>query len=76
VLKKEAEVYQAQGEYYDPVATTAAYLELRDRDKAFLWLNKAHDAHGLLFIKARREFDGVRNDPRYSDLLRRMGLPL
>jgi len=43
--------------------------------EAFLWLNKAYDAHGLLFVKASPEFDSLRNDPRYSDLLRRMGLP-
>lgn len=48
---------------------------LGDKDKAFFWLNKAYDDHGLLFIKASRDFDSLRNDPRYSDLLRRMGLP-
>jgi hypothetical protein len=75
VLRKEAEVYQAPGEYFDPESVAAAYAELGDNDKAFFWLNKAYDAHGFLFIQADRQFDSVRNDPRYSDLLRRMGLP-
>lgn len=46
-----------------------------DKDKAFFRLNEAYDAHGLLFIRASRNFDSVRNDLRYSDLLRQMGLP-
>ena len=75
VLTKEAEIYQAPGAHYDPQTVAAAYAGLGDKDKAFLWLNKAYDAHGLLFVKASPEFDSLRNDPRYSDLLRRMGLP-
>jgi eukaryotic-like serine/threonine-protein kinase len=75
VLTKQAEVYQAPGEQHDPESAASAYAQLGDNDKAFFWLNKAYDAHGLLFIKADREFDNVRNDPRYSDLLHRMGLP-
>ena len=74
VLNKQAEVYQTPGNDYDAEATAAAYAQLGDRDKAFLWLNKAYDAHELLFIKADRQFDGLRSDPRYDDLLRRMGL--
>ena len=46
-----------------------------DKDKAFFRLNEAYDTHGLLFIRASRNFDSVRNDLRYSDLLRQMGLP-
>jgi len=46
-----------------------------DKDKAFFRLNEAYDAHGLLFIRASRNFDSVRNDLRYSYLLRQMGLP-
>ena len=75
VLKKEAEVYQAKGENYDPEATAIAYAELGDKDKAFFWLNRAYDEHELLFVKSTRQYDSLHGDPRYADLLRRMGLP-
>ena len=74
LLRDEIEVYQA-GSNYDPGAVAAAYAALGDKDKAFFWLNKAYDEHGLLFIKATRDFDSLHSDPRYADLLRRMGLP-
>ena len=75
VLKKEAEIYQAPGKYYDPLSVASAYAELGDKEKAFFWLNKAYDKHELLFIKSSPEYDGLHSDPRYADLLRRMGLP-
>jgi eukaryotic-like serine/threonine-protein kinase len=75
VLKKEAEIYQAPGKYYDPEGVASSYAELGDKDKAFFWLNKAYDEHELLFIKSSRDYDGLHGDPRYADLLRRMGLP-
>jgi len=60
---------------YDPEATAIAYAELGDKDKAFLWLNRAYDEHELLFVKSTRQYDSLHGDPRYADLLRRMGLP-
>jgi tetratricopeptide (TPR) repeat protein len=75
VLKKEAEIYQAPGKYYDPEAVALSYAELGDKDKAFFWLNKAYSDHELLFVKSSRTYDGLHGDPRYADLLRRMGLP-
>jgi eukaryotic-like serine/threonine-protein kinase len=75
VIKKEAEVYQAPGKYYDPESAASAYAELGDEDMAFFWLNRGYKAHALLFIKASRGFDSLHNDPRYSYLLSRMGLP-
>jgi len=78
VLRKQIEVFQRRdtGDY-DPVAVAQAYALLADKDEAFLWLEKAYDEHvgGLLFIKATPAFDNIRSDPRYADLLRRMGLP-
>ena len=75
VMKKEAEIYQAPGKNYDPESVASAYAQLGDKEKAFYWLNKAYDEHEMLFIKCSPEFDSIHSDPRYADLLRRMGLP-
>ena len=75
VLKKEAEIYQAPGKNYDPPSVASAYAELGDKEKAFYWLNKAYDEHELLFIKTEPVYSSLHGDPRYADLLRRIGLP-
>jgi serine/threonine protein kinase/Tfp pilus assembly protein PilF len=75
VLKKEAEIYQVKGKDYDPAAIASAYAQLGNKEKAFYWLNKAYDEHELLFILCSPEFDSLHSDPRYTDLIRRMGLP-
>jgi serine/threonine protein kinase/Tfp pilus assembly protein PilF len=75
VLKKEVEIYQVPGKNYDPPSVASAYAELGDKEKAFYWLNKAYDEHELLFIKTEPVYSGLHSDPRYADLMRRMGLP-
>jgi tetratricopeptide (TPR) repeat protein len=61
---------------HDPVAVAEYYVLLGDKDQAFLWLNKAYDARSnLFFLKVDPVFDPIRSDPRFADLLRRMGLP-
>jgi eukaryotic-like serine/threonine-protein kinase len=77
VLQQQIEVYEKRGtDDYDPIAVAAAYASLGDGDKAFFWLDKAFDEHaGIVFIKVHPEFDNIRSDPRYADLLRRIGLP-
>ena len=63
-------------EDYDPYLAAKGYMLLGDKDKAFVWLNKAADAHSqILFIKSDPYWDSIRSDPRYADLLRRIGLP-
>jgi len=51
---------------------------LGDRDQAFSWLEKDFQQRNaeLQFITWRVQFEGMRNDPRYADLIRRMGLAL
>jgi eukaryotic-like serine/threonine-protein kinase len=77
VLRKQIEVYQKRdSKAYDPVAVATSYASLGEKDKAFFWLERAYDEHaGLVFIKTEPEFDDLRSDPRYTDLLRRIGLP-
>ncbi|HZW94684.1 MAG TPA: protein kinase [Candidatus Eremiobacteraceae bacterium] len=62
--------------HYDPAAVAQAYTLLGDRDQAFAWLDKAYEARlGLNLIKVNPVWDNLRSDPRFTDVLRRMGLP-
>jgi adenylate cyclase len=56
---------------------TTAYAALGERDKAFVWLEKLYQSHDLAIAlpKVEPAFDPLRSDPRFADLLRRMGLP-
>jgi eukaryotic-like serine/threonine-protein kinase len=63
---------EAVGQYLADV-----YAGLGDRDQAFAWLEKDFERGSgirLPFIKWWFTFDDLRGDPRYADLLRRMGL--
>jgi tetratricopeptide (TPR) repeat protein len=51
------------------------YVGLDDQDEAINRLNKAFDARFKASILRRPAFDPLRSDPRFQDLLRRMGLP-
>jgi TolB-like protein/Tfp pilus assembly protein PilF len=54
----------------------AVYAGLGDKDQAFAWLERDFQARvGLLnIITIRPNYDTLRSDPRYTDLLRRIGL--
>ena len=55
----------------------AVHAGLGDKDQAFAWLEKGFQARNatLVFLITDLTFDPLRSDPRYADLLRRMGLP-
>jgi hypothetical protein len=52
------------------------HARLGAKDEAFAWLEKAHPNRPfeLLFLNVAPEWDGLRADPRFEDLLRRIGL--
>jgi TolB-like protein/DNA-binding winged helix-turn-helix (wHTH) protein/Flp pilus assembly protein TadD len=60
-----------------PIWTAADYAELGLKDKAFVWLDKAIEVRNMNmeFIKVDERFVPLRSDPRFGDLLRRIGLP-
>ena len=53
------------------------YAAMGDRDQAFRWLEEAFAAHDtfLPWLKVDPEFDALRGDPRFDDLVRRIGIP-
>ena len=52
------------------------YAGLGNKDEAFAWLEKSYKARdkGLTYLKLDPCVDPLRSDPRFQDLLRRMGL--
>lgn len=52
------------------------YAGLGDLDAAYDWLNRAIETRGLglIFLAAEPMYDALREDPRYPDVIRRIGL--
>ncbi len=55
----------------------SAYAEAGEKDLAMKWLEKAYDERTpqLLHMVADPAWDSLRDDPRYKDILRRIGVP-
>jgi serine/threonine-protein kinase len=62
--------------YVPAAAFVKAYLGLGDYDQAYFWLEEAYKEQSniLQFLKVHPIFDPVRNDPRFANLVRRVGL--
>jgi tetratricopeptide (TPR) repeat protein len=72
---EEPKVRQKTG-YVPPGSFVIAYIGLGDNEQAFAWLEKAYKERSnlLQFVKVHPLFDPLRNDPRFEDLVRRIGL--
>jgi len=73
-LQKLLQVDQRQP--VDPAVIAVAYIGVGARDKAFDYLEKAYAQHSsaICSLKVEPTFDPLRDDRRYEDLLRRVGL--
>jgi TolB-like protein/tetratricopeptide (TPR) repeat protein len=62
--------------YVPAGAFVNAYLGLDDRERAFYWLEEAFREKStiLQFVKTHPYFDPLRSDPRFVDLVHRVGL--
>ena len=65
-----------QAGYVPAGAFVNAYLGLGENDLAFAWLEQAYreQSNILQYAKVHPFFDPLRGDPRFADLLRRVGL--
>jgi TolB-like protein/Tfp pilus assembly protein PilF len=71
------ELKRTQRKGYVPAAAFVnAYLGLGDNERAFVWLEHAYKEQSaiLQFLKVHPFFDPLRGDPRFIDLVRRVGL--
>jgi tetratricopeptide (TPR) repeat protein len=60
----------------DPAVFVEPYIGMNNKDEAFFWLDKAYAQHSnaLTGLKVDPIYDPLRSDPRFQDLLRRVGL--
>jgi hypothetical protein len=60
----------------DPEDLAVVYTALGRSDDAFVWLENAYQQHrGMIDLRADIWWDPLRNDPRFLDLIRRVGIP-
>ena len=73
ILKK----LETSKEYVSHSELTAVYIGLGDKDRAFASLERAFTARDMQmqYLGSDPSLDDLRSDPRFADLIRRVGLP-
>jgi serine/threonine protein kinase/tetratricopeptide (TPR) repeat protein len=63
-------------EYVPADGIALVYAGLGEKDQAFTWLEKAYEEHAfrMAWLKVEPQWDSLRSDPRFADLVRRVGL--
>ena len=69
---------QSKQKYVSPYFIAVIYSGLGEKDQAFAWLEKAYQERHpyLTLLKVEPVFDNLLSDIRYTELLRKVGLPL
>jgi TolB-like protein/DNA-binding winged helix-turn-helix (wHTH) protein len=82
LLAENFERLQREGKLYAPDILAEFYGVVGDKDRAFYWLEDEYRhkqltgvGGGLLWLKGNPMYASLRTDPRYADLVRRLGLP-
>ena len=60
-----------------PWMIAVAYTAIGETEEAFAWLERGYRGRDpvMIGLKANPNFDPLRSDPRFDDLLRRIGFP-
>jgi eukaryotic-like serine/threonine-protein kinase len=78
-LTKGIEIRQLQRKtgYSSAYRIATLYADLGDKDQAFKWLNTAYQERDWLLTGLKTDFllDPLRSDPRFAELVRKVGLP-
>ena len=74
---QRAWVKVADREGFSPFGIAASYTMIGETDEAFAWLERGYRERDPLMVhlKVHPYFDPLRSDPRFDDLLRRIGFP-
>lgn len=67
-----------QNRYRTSYAVALIYCGMGDKEATFHWLDEAYKerTHWLVWLKTDPRWNSVRSDPRFRDLVRRVGLPI
>ena len=73
----ESRKAQRKQAYYSAFIIATFYADLGNKERAFEWLNTAYQEHDWLLISLNTNFrlDSLRADPRFAELVRKVGLP-
>jgi eukaryotic-like serine/threonine-protein kinase len=78
-LTKGIETLQGQRNtgYSSAYMIATLYAELGNKDQAFRWLNAAYQERDRWLLGLKTDFllDPIRSDPRFAELVRKVGLP-
>ena len=68
---------QSKVRYVSPSSVAFVFAALDDKEQAFAWLEKAFQVHDgvLVRLKVDSRYDKLRSDPRFAEMMRKMGLP-
>lgn len=77
-MERAAETLAARPGYDKLFDIAVLYMLAGDEDRALEWLERAYEARDgdLHFIAVIPTWDSLHDDPRFRDLVRRVGLPL
>jgi eukaryotic-like serine/threonine-protein kinase len=75
--RKRTDLEKDKNAYLKSYEFSIKYIRLQDKDKAFEYLNKAYEQREpqMVEIKVLPPFKFLRDDPRYKELVRRVGIP-
>jgi DNA-binding winged helix-turn-helix (wHTH) protein len=67
----------ARKKFVTSYGVALVHAGLGQMDSAFAWLNKAFDerSHWLVWLRLDPRWRGLRSDPRFAELVRRLGFP-
>jgi eukaryotic-like serine/threonine-protein kinase len=73
----EARLKERKSGYASPFEIAVFYTELGNKDQAFIWLDTAYREREFQMESLRTNFalGPLRSDPRFAELVRRVGLP-
>jgi hypothetical protein len=68
---------EAAQKYLPRIALAQSQLAVGNKDRAFFWLQKAYEEHNwcILYLTMDPDWAPLRADPRFRELIRRVGLP-
>ena len=78
-MRLEKMIEASKRERLPPLPFAFIYADLGEKEQAFEWLEKAYQEHSSTLVHLGDGMvctcDALRSDPRFADLLRRIGLP-